>query len=266
MQEEEKQIIALSNVLDPLSLGGWQYHPVVHSTNDIAQDWAEKGAADWSLVLADEQTAGRGQGSRRWHMAAGKGLAMSLILRVKPDERTIVTRFTALAALGLVHALRKYQLEGWIKWPNDVLLKGKKVGGVLVETAWVGDSVEACIIGMGVNVAKGCIPKSTVLNYPAITVEDAYGSAINRWELLAQILRSILAFRPIITTEAFIDAWNQQLMFRGKWVHFLFSTGVVKKVKLMGICADGKLQLQYEDGSLDLVNAGSIIGKSTKSG
>jgi len=259
LKAEEKQISELRNILDPLPLGGWRYHPVVGSTNDLALEWAEKAAADWSLVLGDDQTAGRGRGSRRWEMAPGKGLAMSLILRPTEAEKAIITRFTALAALGLVHALRKYDLEAAIKWPNDVLLQGKKVGGVLVETVWVGDLIEACVIGMGVNVAKDCVPKSADLHLPATSVEAAVGVPVSRWELLVGILKSMITLRPIITTDAFIDEWNQHLAFRDAWVDFNFSTGVVESVKVLRIDGDGKLTLRHADDRVEGVNSGEIF-------
>jgi BirA family biotin operon repressor/biotin-[acetyl-CoA-carboxylase] ligase len=215
-------------------------------------------------VLADEQTAGRGRKSRRWEMTPGKGLAMSLILRPTSAEEAHISRFTALAALGLVHALRGYGLVGKIKWPNDVLLRGKKVAGVLVETAWVGDAIETCVIGMGVNVDLGSVPESADLRMPATSVEAAAGVPVNRWTLLADILQAMMALRPIITGDAFIEAWNQHLALRDAWVNFHFSRGVVEKVKLQGIDGDGKLTLQHKDGREETVNSGEILVANIK--
>ena len=249
--------------LDQLPLGGWRYHPVVGSTNDLALDWVGEGAVDWSLVLADEQTAGRGQKSRRWEMNPGKGLAMSLILRPTEAEKEHIIRFTALGALGLVQALKKYSLEGEIKWPNDVLLQCKKVGGVLVETAWMGEAIEACVIGMGVNVALGSVPKSVELRMPATSLEDAFGAPVNRWELLAEILRSMMTLRDTVTKDTFIEDWNHHLAFRNHWVKFYYSSGVVEGVRILGIDGDGKLNLQHANGRLEAVNSGEIVVEST---
>ncbi len=254
---------AIKTHLDRLALGGWRYIPVVGSTNDLALDWAAQGAPDWSLLLADEQRAGRGRGTRRWEMSPGKGLAMSLILRLTPAEKAHITRFTALAALGLVQALWGYGLKGEVKWPNDVLLGGKKVAGVLVETAWMGESVEACVIGMGVNVAQESIPESADLRMSATSVEAAAEQAVDRWALLAEILQAMMALRPLITTDAFMEDWNQHLALRNAWIDFHFSSGVVKSVKILGINGDGKLNLEHKDGSVEAVNSGEIVVENT---
>lgn len=255
---------AIKAHLDRLALGSWRYHPVVGSTNDLALDWAAQGAPDWSLVLTDEQRAGRGRGSRRWEMNPRKGLAMSLILRLTPSEKEHITRFTALAAVGLVQALQGYGLAGEIKWPNDVLLGGKKVGGVLVETTWVGESVEACVIGMGVNVTRESIPTSADLRMPATSVEAAAERSVDRWALLAKILQVMMTLRPIIATDMFMETWNQHLAFRNEWIDFNFPRGVVEKVKILGIAGDGKLNLQHVNGSVEAVNSGEIIVVKTK--
>jgi len=249
--------------LDQLPLGGWRYHPVVGSTNDLALDWVREGAADWSMVLSDEQTAGRGRKSRRWEMNPGKGLAMSLILRPTEAEKEHIIRFTALGALGLVQALKNYGLEAEIKWPNDVLLKGEKVGGVLVETAWMGEAIEACVIGMGVNVAHGSVPKSLDLRMPATSVEDVLSGPVNRWEMLAEILRSMMTLRDTVTKDTFIEDWNHHLAFRNHWVKFHFSSGEAESVRILGIDDDGKLNLQHSDGRLEAVNSGEIVVEST---
>ena len=87
--------------LEGLGLGAWQYYPSVGSTNDLALDWAHAGAPDWALVIADAQTAGRGRGDRTWETKPG-GLAISLVLRPTTQEIEHLTRFTALAGLGLL--------------------------------------------------------------------------------------------------------------------------------------------------------------------
>jgi BirA family biotin operon repressor/biotin-[acetyl-CoA-carboxylase] ligase len=255
----------LSSYLDPLPLGDWRYHPVVRSTNDLALAWAGEGAPDWSLVLADEQTTGRGRKSRRWEMVLGKGLAMSLILHPTPEEKGIIMRFTALAALGLIKALEKHDLKGAIKWPNDVLLMGKKLGGVLVDMAWVGESIKACVLGMGVNVARGSVPDDAQLRMPATSIEDACGHPVDRWEFLAQILCAMMDLRTSITEESFMKAWSQNLAFRDEWVKFNFPAGEVEMVILLGIDRDGKLILKHEDGRVEAVNSGEIIVENKKS-
>ena len=130
-----------------LSLGEVRYFESIGSTNDEALAWAAKGAPDLSLVIADEQTAGRGRLNRTWFTPKGTALAMSLILR--PASGTPLSRTVGLAALSIADSLLKRGLTPRIKWPNDVLLNGKKIAGILVETVWAGTEVESLVIGIG---------------------------------------------------------------------------------------------------------------------
>lgn len=250
---------ALQAALNSLSLGDWQYHPVVGSTNDLALDWAREGASDWSLVVADAQTTGRGRFNRRWVTRPGVSLAMSLVVRPSAQEAENVTRFTALAALGLVQALAKMGLQAEIKWPNDVLLQGKKVAGVLVEAEWQSDVMDAMVVGMGVNVHPDAVPDAGELRFPATSVEDAVGREVDRWALLADILRAMQDARSSLNGDAFLEAWNAHLAFRGEWVQFRVPAGVVQRFMVLEILPDGQLSLQGEDGQQIAFASGEIV-------
>jgi len=239
--------------LDPLPLSAWQFHPVATSTNDLALAWAQAGAPDGALVVADEQTAGRGRGERRWMTQPGGALAFSLILRPTPREAACVPRFTALAALGLVAALAKLGLPAQVKWPNDVLLAGKKVAGVLVEADWQGGELNALVVGMGVNVAHASIPPDDKLRYPATSVEGALGEPLDRWALLREVLHAMLSYRRILTEPAFIDLWNEHLALRGDWVSFRLADGDTQRMKVLEVLPDGRLKLETAEG--DVLNA-----------
>jgi BirA family biotin operon repressor/biotin-[acetyl-CoA-carboxylase] ligase len=244
--------------LVPLNLPAWQYHPVVGSTNDLALAWAQEGAADSSLVLADSQTAGRGREARTWVTRPGVALAMSLILRPDTAEAAFIPRFTALAALGLVRALSRWGLSAQVKWPNDVLLNGRKVAGVLVEGDWHGDSLAALVIGMGVNVATEAVPPANEVRYPATSVEAELGQGVDRWVVLAEILHAIQYYRQILTTAPFLKAWNDNLAFKGQTVGFHFPNGQVKPARVERVQPDGRLKLQLENGEPFLAVAGEI--------
>lgn len=250
---------ALQAALKSLSIGDWQYHPVVGSTNDLALDWAREGALDWSLVVADEQTAGRGRFERRWVTRPGVSLAMSLVLRPSTREAGYLTRFTALAALGLVYALAKMGLQAEIKWPNDVLLRGKKVAGVLVEAEWQGDVMEGLVVGMGVNINTKAVPAAGEVRFPSTSVEDAVGHEVERWALLAEILQAMEASRTDLTGDVFLEAWNAHLAFRDEWVLFRLPSGIVTRLYLLGVMPDGRLLLQGEDGQHKAFTSGEIV-------
>lgn len=244
--------------LDPLPLSAWKYHPVAGSTNDLALDWAREDAPDSALVVADAQTAGRGRGDRRWVTTPGAALAFSLILRPTPPEVSCVPRFTALAALGLIDTLEKWGLQGEVKWPNDVLLGGKKVAGVLVEADWQGDFPTALVVGMGVNVTPEAVPLNGELRYPATSVEDAIGKGVDRWALLAETLSAMLAYREMLTTPEFMEAWNIHLALRGAWVPFRMPDGKTQWMKVLSVLPDGRLHLEQGDGARLKAAAGEI--------
>lgn len=249
---------ALQAALNSLSLSDWQYHPVVGSTNELALDWARDGAPDWSLVVADAQTTGRGRLDRRWVSRPGVSLAMSLVLRPSAQESAYVTRFTALGALGLVNALAQMGLPAEIKWPNDVLLQKKKVAGVLVEAEWQGDVLDALVVGLGVNIQPGAVPASDDVRFPSTSVEDAACGAVDRWALLADILQAMMAARSDLTSDAFLEAWNAHLAFRGDWVQFRLPAGFIQRLRVLGILPDGRLSMQGEDGQQKAFASGEV--------
>ncbi len=249
----------LTPYLDPVGLGAWRYIPVVGSTNDVALAWASQGAPDWALVVADAQTAGRGRGTRCWVTEPGCALALSLILRPSPIEAGFAPRFTALAALGLIEALAEWGLHAELKWPNDILLAGKKVAGVLVEADWQADQVQTVVIGMGVNVSLGSVPLRTTLRYPATAVEIVLGSPVDRWALLASAVIAMQRYRTILTTHAFYEAWNANLAQQGAWVCFRVADREAHRMKVLGVQVDGQLALEQADGRVISSASGEIL-------
>ena len=253
------ELNALSNILDDLGIRAWQYFPTAPSTNDLALTWAEEGAADGSLVIADTQTAGRGRSGRQWVTRPGAALAFSLVLRPSAAEAIYVTRFTALAALSLVQALSVFGLKAELKWPNDVLLMRKKVAGILVETNWQDGRIDALVVGIGVNVLPESVPDKGSLRYPATSVSDALEKPVDRWQLLGEILRSLQAFRLLLTGAEFIQAWNAHLAMRGEWVQFLLPGNDPLRMRTIEVSHDGSLILEGEDGTRISAIEGEIV-------
>lgn len=245
--------------LKNLPLGGWRYFQTTTSTNDEALAWALDDAPDQALVLADHQTKGRGRGDHQWVTNAGAGLAFSLILKPKTAELPFISRFTALAALALVHILIKdYQLAAAVKWPNDVLLEGKKTAGVLVETQWQAEKVSALVIGMGINVSQESVPPQENLRFPATCVEGSYGRSIVRWELLRQILAEMIALRPQLTQPGFIESWNEHLAFKGKLVTLCPLSGEPQQVHILRVAEDGRLLVEDAQRKRRLIQTGEL--------
>ena len=159
---------SLQTALQNLPLGGLIYFEHVGSTNDIALKWADEGGRDFSLVIANEQTAGRGRNGRSWQTPPDSALALSLLLLPNNRETKNISLFTGLGALALVTTLEKnYTLKAEIKWPNDILVHGKKLAGILVETSWIGEEIQGIVLGMGVNIHSSAIPTKANLHFPA---------------------------------------------------------------------------------------------------
>ena len=244
--------------LNTLPISEIRYFGTIGSTNDFAMQWANDGAEDLSLVLADEQTAGRGRMERKWFTPPGSALAMSLILRPTADEASYIPRATALPAISLVDSLRKRGLDSLIKWPNDVLLSGSKVAGILVESIWAGNKPDALILGMGVNVLKASVPAADELLLPATSVEDKLGKPPVREELLKDILTAILARRNQLGTEAFLTDWEQNLAFLGQMVRVWGNREQAVTGELIGLNPDGSLVLRDENGKSVTVRFGEV--------
>src|SRR5512138_2579798 len=121
----------LKRSLSKLRLGDIKYFDSIGSTNDEALALAASDAPDLSIIIADEQTAGRGRLDRKWFTPKDAALAFSVLLRPTAEEKPYLTRIVGLAALSVAESLRARGLAARIKWPNDVLIHGRKVCGIL---------------------------------------------------------------------------------------------------------------------------------------
>ncbi len=237
----------LPSVLASLPLADLRLFDSIGSTNDEALAWAAEGARDFSLVVADEQTTGRGRAGRKWVTPQGTALAFSLILRPAPAEADSSTLFTGLTALVLVDALKKRGLKPQIKWPNDILLNRKKVAGILVESVWTGDALDTVVLGMGVNVLAGSNPPDDALLFPATNLETELGRSLKRAELLRDILSALVGWRPKMSTGEVVKAWEENLSFRGEQVQVTRGDEEPLTGRVMGLEADGSLRLLIND-------------------
>jgi BirA family transcriptional regulator, biotin operon repressor / biotin---[acetyl-CoA-carboxylase] ligase len=256
----------LSKTLTDLKLGGLRYFDSIGSTNDEALAWAMDGAADLSLVIADEQTHGRGRVDRKWFTPKGTALAFSLILRASAATRQHLSRTVGLAALAITESTLKLGLNAQIKWPNDILLNGRKTAGILVETVWSGNQAELLVIGIGINVMKAAVPPPETLLFPATSLEEALGYVPNREDLLHDILAGIIKWRPQMGSDLFLNAWEEKLAFHHEQVRV--TTGLSHNIQpineelvigeLLGLGPDGSLRLRGKDGKLMIVHFGDV--------
>lgn len=250
--------IRLRERLQGLPLAEIRFSAETGSTNDDAQNWLEAGAADASLVVTDRQTAGRGRLDRRWITEPGAALAFSLIFHPSPAEMEALPLFSPLAGLAVSDGLAACcGLKAEIKWPNDVLLRRRKVCGVLAETSWQAGHLAGLVLGIGVNVAPSAVPPAETLLFPAICVEEAAGHPLDRWELLRAILDAVFAWREKIGSPDFFQTWEKRLAFRGERVHVQLPDGEVEGI-LIGIDPQGGLVLHTPAGKQEVITAGDV--------
>jgi BirA family biotin operon repressor/biotin-[acetyl-CoA-carboxylase] ligase len=254
-------VTTLRSRLAGLPIPELRYADVTGSTNDEALRWASEGAPDGALVAADQQNSGRGRFNRRWITRPGSALAFSLILIPTPEEQQFMTRFSPLGAIAICQALEEMLgLKPQIKWPNDVLLDRRKAVGILVEAASQGDGFLGVVLGIGINVSPASVPPDEEVMFPATSVEQAAGRAVDRWDLLRAILENIFHWRKQLAGEAFQQAWNDRLAFRGQWVIVREAAGAGNPItgEVIGLDPDGNLLLRTTKGEMIPVQVGDV--------
>ena len=250
---------SLASALAGLALGPLRYLPSAGSTNQVAMDWALEGAPDLALVAAGEQTSGRGRLGRRWYTPAGTALAFSLVLRGGSQDLHHPARLTHLGALAVCQALREhYRLPAQVKGPNDVLVEGKKLCGVLAEAVWQDQALLAVVIGIGVNVSAGSIPRHLPLAFPATCLEAETGFPVERPKLLRQILESLLRWRAELDSPAFLQRLEDCLALRDQPVRILRPGQPELEGVIAGLDSDGALRLRLAGGEGAAVQFGEV--------
>lgn len=248
----------LKNSLSKLNLGGLRYFESIGSTNDEALAWAAAGAKDMSIVAADEQTQGRGRLNRKWFTPKGSALAFSLILRPSASMRPHLSRTVGLAALSIAESCSRIGLKPQIKWPNDILLNGKKTAGILVESVWSGEDVDSLVIGMGINIYKSSVPPAEYLQFPATSLEDALGSELKREDVLFSILDAFIHWRERLGADELIKAWEALLAFRGGQVQAQAGGETPILGRVDGLESDGSLRLKDVHDKSVIVRFGDV--------
>lgn len=235
-----------------IDLAGWEVLSLdeTGSTNDDCLQLADIKVGEF-VVWAGHQTAGRGREDRVWHDQVGSALTFSTLLRVKPEEREFLGRFTALGALSLIDLLgRAFGLNATLKWPNDVLLNDKKVCGILTEIVWEGAEAAAVVIGMGINLSDEAFEDAGDLRAPATSLEAEGAGLQDEQSLLEAILFTIQQNRPDLASVPFLDRWNDKLAYKGKFVAIKQYQGETEMLSPEYVNSDGSLTVRTRNGEL----------------
>jgi BirA family transcriptional regulator, biotin operon repressor / biotin---[acetyl-CoA-carboxylase] ligase len=225
------------------------------STNDIARQWALAGAPPGSVVLTEEQSAGRGRFGRAWSALPGTALLMSMILRPRVSQEHLprLTMVGAVSVADVLDDLAPGQVS--LKWPNDVHLAGRKVAGILPEAIWQGEQLAAVILGIGLNVRVDFA--NTPLAERAISIETVTGTPVDRATLLDKLLRRIEHWSPYLGDSSLVEAWRARLETLGRRVTAM-GAGDAISGQAVGVDENGALLLQSGDGAVHRVIAGEV--------
>lgn len=250
----------LEKQLGDFPLGGIRYFDTIDSTNDRAMELIQQGVPDRYLVIANEQRKGRGRQGRTWFTPPESALAFSLIIYPKiAFQQENLIRMTGLGALAVCEGLKEaYQLHAKIKWPNDVLLDGKKVSGVLAEGHWIGEKLLAVIVGIGINVASDSVPGEDYIDFPATSISDSLGKPVNRMTVLKNVLSKLVFWEEKIAEPEFISTWQEYLAYMGEKVQIQHENETLQEGILIGIDNRGKLVLKTEYGEEAIFSVGEI--------
>jgi BirA family biotin operon repressor/biotin-[acetyl-CoA-carboxylase] ligase len=250
---------SLKNVLNGLPIEDMRFFASTSSTNEDALRWATQGAKDSSLVIADQQTSGRGRLGRKWVTNPGAALAFTVILRLTKKEIVHLPLFSTLGALAVCETIRNcYHLQVQVKWPNDVLINRKKICGVLAESQWSEGKHNGLVLGIGINISPESIPDRTELLFPAACLENECGFTVNREDFLRAVLDEFFQLRPILGSTKYIQLWQEQLAFKNEVVQIENPEKHTIEGVLKGIDEKGNLRLLIADGSVAVFSIGDI--------
>ena len=231
-----------------------RYEPVVTSTMDVARAAGHAGAAHGLVVLADEQTAGRGRFGRRWVAPPGANLTFTVLLR---PALPVLERLSMVAALAVGDGVADTTgLQPVFKWPNDVQLHGRKLAGILIETEFAGETPAFAVVGIGLNVNAESAAVAEVREI-AISLRDALGHTVEREALLASVLARFEAWYRRAPDPAVHAAWSSRLVTLGQQVRVSFAGGVESGLA-EAVTETGALCLRRADGSLAILPAGEV--------
>ena len=226
----------------------------VPSTMDEAARLAREGTADGTVVVAETQTAGRGRFGRNW-VSPGGNIYMSVVFRPSLDALPFLS---LLAGVATVQTIRKTTgLSPKIKWPNDVMLDGKKVSGNLVESVMVGEAVCYAVLGIGLNVTLDPSQSEETAGL-ATSLEAATGKPLMREEILRQLLQDLDSlYLKLCQGQTPLEPWRAMLETLGQRVQVTWRNDTYSGLA-EGIDPLGNLQLRLEDGQLLTMTAGDV--------
>lgn len=230
------------------------YYPSLTSTMEIARKQALMKTPEGTIIITEQQTAGKGRLKRFWISPEGN-IAFSIVLY--PTKKYLHS-LTIMASLAVLHSIEKTTgVKCQLKWPNDVLINGKKVSGILLESRAKPESVDYAIIGIGINV------NMKVTDYPEIariatSLSDELGKEVSRTILLCNIFVEMeKLYLEIQSGQSLLEEWRKQLITLGRDVRVTSGEDIIEGIA-ESVDEDGSLLLHCQDGRLLKFMAGDV--------
>jgi BirA family biotin operon repressor/biotin-[acetyl-CoA-carboxylase] ligase len=230
------------------------------STNEVALRLAADGAEHGTVVVAEEQTAGRGRLGRTWFSEKSTGIYISIILRppLAPAAAPVLTLMAGLAGQRAVSSVTGLAVD--IRWPNDLLVNGKKVCGILTEMSAEVDRLHAVVLGVGMNVNHSQMPADLEDIATSLRMEAHRG--ISRVQVLVALLREIERYYQLLLkggNKAITERWEAASTFaHGKRVRVVTAAGEALATTT-GLDPSGALKIQYDDDRQEFLMAGEVV-------
>ncbi len=229
------------------------HYRTLPSTMDFAKKLSREGIGEGTVVLCDEQTEGRGRQGRKWFASPSSSILMSVIFRPTLEQ---LPQINMLASLAIVLTIDKVAgIKSTIKWPNDVLIHGRKVAGILMENIFEGDALQAAIVGMGLNISLDVSAYPEIASI-ATSLSTELGKELSRDEVLRPLLEETDAlYQGVKRNEDVYHRWLPYVETLGKTVR-IKSGQSVEEGLAQSINPDGSITLRRANGSLFTIATG----------
>jgi BirA family biotin operon repressor/biotin-[acetyl-CoA-carboxylase] ligase len=235
-------------------------YETIDSTNTIASELAEKGKAEGTVVIADSQVRGKGRLGRSWVSPPGVNVYMSIVFRpdMKPKDATLLT---IMASVACTIALRRVTgLHITIKWPNDLMVSEKKLGGILTETRVDSKRIEYAVTGIGINVNMELDALPDVVKKVAASIRMETGKLFSRIKIIQEVLNEINHWYNILKEKGhskITSQWKQLTSTLGRKVEVVTGSETLKGLA-ESITGDGMLVLRLPSGALRVIQYGDL--------